>query len=403
MDIICFIIPALFWLGGIYSLHSKLTTVFMEELIAIRRHLHQHPELSGEEQATQRYVLDLLKELDTDKITPVAGTGILVQFNGSSTGKNILFRGDMDALPIDETNDFAHRSVNRGVSHKCGHDGHTTIMYGLAEHFATNRPEQGNVYILFQPAEEVGRGAKGVEDSGILDSLHIDLVFALHNVPAYPLHEIVCRVGSFTPSVTTLIAYFKGHTSHAAEPWHGRNPAAAMSSYMLDALNYNMEDGEKHHFITVTPAYMELGSIAYGTSAGEGSVHLTIRADTNERLRSAVDKITQLAKQKANTHGLTVHFDEQEIFESNQNAPEAVKLIQKAADELGLSYHDKDEPFRWGEDFGLFTNRIKGAMFGIGSGEECKPLHHPAYDFPDEILANAINMFITIQKKAQAI
>ncbi|MBW7914264.1 MAG: amidohydrolase [Taibaiella sp.] len=375
----------------------------MEELIAMRRYLHQHPELSGEEQATQVYLLERLNKLKLDKLTPVAGTGILATINGRHPGRNILFRGDMDALPIEETNDFGHRSVNKGVSHKCGHDGHTTIMYGLAEHFAANKPENGNVYILFQPAEEVGRGAKGVEDSGLLNDLPIDLVFALHNVPAYPLHQIVCRVGSFTPSVTTLIAYFKGHTSHAAEPWHGRNPAAAMSSYMLDALNYNMEDGEKHHFITVTPAYMELGSIAYGTSAGHGSVHLTVRADTNERLRNTIDKLESLAKQKADQHGLSIHFEEQEIFESNQNAVEAVNLIQAAANELGLSYHDKDEPFRWGEDFGLFTNRIKGAMFGIGSGEDCKPLHHPAYDFPDEILNNAINMFITIQKKAQEI
>lgn len=384
---------------GIFKVHRG----FMEELIAMRRYLHQHPELSGEEQATQAYLLNLLGKLDTDKLTPVAGTGILVTINGRQPGRNILFRGDMDALPIEEANDFGHRSVNKGVSHKCGHDGHTTIMYGLVQHFAANKPERGNVYILFQPAEEVGRGAKGVEDSGLLNELDIDLVFALHNVPAYPLHEIVCRVGSFTPSVTTLIAWFKGHTSHAAEPWHGRNPAAAMSSYMLDALNYNMEDGEKHHFITVTPAYMELGSIAYGTSAGEGSVHLTVRADTNERLRNTIDKLESLAKQKADQHGLSIHFEEQEIFESNQNAVEAVNLIQAAATELGLSYHNKDEPFRWGEDFGLFTNRIKGAMFGIGSGEDCKPLHHPAYDFPDEILNHAINMFITIQKKAQEI
>lgn len=373
----------------------------MEQLIAMRRYLHQHPELSGEEQATQAYLLNLLGKLDTDKVTPVAGTGILVTINGRQPGRNILFRGDMDALPIEEANDFSHRSVYKGISHKCGHDGHTTIMYGLAEHFAANKPKRGNVYILFQPAEEVGRGAKGVEDSGLLNELDIDLVFALHNVPAYPLHEIVCRVGSFTPSVTTLIVYFTGHTSHAAEPWHGRNPAAAMSSYMLDALNYNMEDGEKHNFITVTPAYMELGSIAYGTSAGQGSVHLTVRADTNERLRNTIDKLQNLAKQKADQHGLAIHFEEQEIFESNQNAVEAVNLIQAASEELGLSYHDKDEPFRWGEDFGLFTNRIKGAMFGIGSGEDCKPLHHPAYDFPDEILSNAINMFITIQNKAQ--
>lgn len=373
----------------------------MEDLITIRHHLHQHPEVSGNEHATQQYLLDLLGQLDTDKVEKIAETGILVHFKGSSNGCNIMFRGDIDALPIEETNDFEYKSGYKGVSHKCGHDGHTTIVYGLCKHFSANRPESGDVYILFQPAEENGRGAAGVEKSSVLDSLSIDFVFALHNVPAYPLHTIVCREGSFTPSVTTLIAWFKGYTSHAAEPWHGRNPAIAMSKYVLEALTQNMEQRDRHEFVTVTPAHMELGDLSYGISAGEGSVHLTIRADSNERLQAALNEVKNVGEQLADEEELTVGFEEKETFESNQNAAEAVRIIQSAAEKLGLEYHDKDEPFRWGEDFGLFTNRIKGAMFGIGSGEDCKPLHHPAYDFPDEILENAINMFITIQQKAQ--
>src|SRR5690606_14662134 len=152
----------------------------------IRHYLHRHPEVSGNEHATQQYLLDLLAKLNTDKIEKVAGTGILVHFKGKSIGQNIMFRGDIDALPIEETNAFEHRSEHPGVSHKCGHDGHTTIVYGLCKHFSANRPESGDVYVLFQPAEENGRGAAGVEKSGVLNSLSIDLVFALHNVPAYP-------------------------------------------------------------------------------------------------------------------------------------------------------------------------------------------------------------------------
>lgn len=374
----------------------------MEDLIAIRRHLHAHPEVSGDEHNTQKYLLGLLAALNTDHVQEVGGTGILVTFNGKQQGKDTLFRGDIDALPIEETNDFEYRSVNKGVSHKCGHDGHGTIMYGLCEHYAETRPEEGNVYILFQPAEENGKGAKAVEDSGVLDKLNIDLVFALHNVPAYPLHTIVCREGSFTPSVTTLIAYFKGYTAHAAEPWNGRNPAAAMSEYIIESLKHNLEIKEKHQFVTVTPVHTEMGELSYGVSAGEGSVHLTIRADTNERLQDSLDAIKEVGKELAAKHELDISFEEKEIFESNQNAIEAVKYIQSAGAELGLAYHDKDEPFRWGEDFGLFTNRVKGAMFGVGSGEDCKPLHHPAYDFPDDILPTCINMFLTIQKKAQS-
>lgn len=373
----------------------------MEALTAIRRHLHQHPELSGEEYETQKYVLGLLDELNTDKVSPIGGTGILVYFKGKDNGRTIMFRGDMDALPIDEVNDFDYKSKTKEVAHKCGHDGHTTIMLGLCNYYSEHRPEHGDVYILFQPSEENGKGAQAVEDSGILQKLDIELVFALHNVPGFPLNQVVCREGSFTPSVTTLIAYFKGHTSHAAEPWNGRNPAAAMSEYLLKSLTHNLEREEKNEFVTVTPVHMELGELAYGTSAGAGSVHLTVRADSNERLSSVLDGMRKHAKELAEKHDLNISFEEKESFESNQNATEAVNIIHTSAAESGLDYHNKPAPFRWGEDFGLYTNRIKGAMFGLGSGEDCKPLHHPAYDFPDEIIDNAIDMFKTIQKNAQ--
>lgn len=373
----------------------------MEDLVSIRRHLHQHPELSKEEKQTQKYVLNLLADLDIDEVHEVASTGIFLKFYGETKGKNILFRGDMDALPIQEVNDFEHCSTVDGVSHKCGHDGHTTIMYGLAKYFAENRPKQGNVYIVFQPAEEIGWGAAKVEESGILNDLEIDMVVSLHNVPGYALNKVVCREGSFTPAVTTLIASFVGYTAHAAEPWNGCNPAAAMSEYLLAALQHNEEKKETHEFVTITPVYTEMGEIAYGTSAGEGSVHLTIRADSSEKLAAVLNAIQKKGEELAKKHELEVNYREQERFESNQNAKEVVKLVKQASADLGLEYHDKEEPFRWGEDFGLYTQNIKGAMFGLGSGEDCKPLHHPAYDFPDEIMPTAIEMFITIQKKAQ--
>lgn len=372
----------------------------MEDLIALRHHLHQHPELSKEEKETQKHLLGLLKQLDTDSTEPIAETGILVQFKGKEAGKNILYRGDIDALPIEEEIDPEYKSVTKGVSHKCGHDGHTTIMYGLCQHYSKQRPEHGNVYILFQPAEEIGWGAQKVEESNILDGLPIDYVFALHNVPGFALHRIVCREGSFTPAVTTIIAYFKGYTAHAAEPWNGRNPAQAMSEFTIEALRHNLEEGDK--FVTVTPAHMELGEKAYGTSAGQGSVHLTIRADSNERLNDVLEQVRTKGEELARKFELKVRYEEQEPFESNQNDKDAVGIIQEAAKQLKLDYHDKEGPFRWGEDFGLFTNRYKGAMFGLGSGEDCKPLHHPAYDFPDEIIGTAIDMFTTIQKTAQS-
>jgi amidohydrolase len=371
----------------------------MDDLSVIRQYLHTHPEVSQHEQKTQTYLLGLLGKLDTDGVQKVAGTGILVSFKGKTPGKNLLLRADIDALPIQETITAKYKSANPGVSHKCGHDGHTTIMYGVAQHFAAERPEKGNVYLLFQPAEENGWGARNVIADGALDELHVDMAFALHNLPGYKKHNVICKTGSFTSSVVSLAAYFRGYTAHAAEPWNGRNPAAAMSRYTLETLKLNEEN--KPGYLTVTPVYTLLGEKAYGVSAGEGEVHLTIRADTNERLDNALARAKKIAGELAAAEELEVSFELIEPFEANQNDPQAVAVINKAAAELGLEQETIAEGFRFGEDFGIFTGRYPGAMFGIGAGEDCKPLHHPAYDYPDELTDTGMNMFITIQRKAQ--
>lgn len=371
----------------------------MDKLTAIRQYLHQHPEVSQDEYETQKYLLSLLGDLTTDKVQKTANTGLLVSFIGEAPGKNILLRGDIDALPIQETIDAPYKSVINGVSHKCGHDGHATILYGVAAHFSENRPEQGNIHLLFQPAEENGWGARNVIADGTIDNLNIDMVFALHNLPGFTKHKIVCKEGSFTSSVVSIAAHFKGYTAHAAEPWNGRNPAKAMSKYLLESLELNSED--KPAYVTVTPVYSLLGEKAYGISAGEGTVHLTVRADNNERMDNTIDTMKNIAKNIAKSEELEVSFEMIEPFESNQNHPDAVKVINKAANELGLENETIAEGFRFGEDFGIFTNIYPGAMFGIGSGEECKPLHHPAYDYPDEITPTAIKMFTAIQKNAQ--
>lgn len=371
----------------------------MKELKIIRHYLHQHPEVSQQEHETQKYMLGLLKMLDTDKVEKVAKTGILVTFYGRAPGKNILLRADIDALPIQETITTPYTSVTPGVSHKCGHDGHTTIMYGVAKYFSIERPFRGNVHLLFQPAEENGWGARNVMAEDVIGTLNIDMVFALHNLPGFEMNNIIYKTGSFTSSVVSLAAHFKGYTSHAAEPWNGRNPAAAMSRYLLDALTLNEE--QKPAYVTVTPVYTLLGEKAYGISAGEGTVHLTIRADSNERVDEALEKARKMAQKYAKEEELEVAFELIEPFESNQNHPDAVGVIENAMRELGMAGEEITEGFRFGEDFGIFTNVYPGAMFGIGAGKDCKPLHHPAYDYPDDITETGVNMFVTIHKKAQ--
>lgn len=373
----------------------------MEKLSEIRQFLHQHPEIAKHECDTQGFLLEKLKKLNPDFLTTIAGTGILTGFQGRKRGKNILVRADMDALPIQEINDFPYRSSTEGVSHKCGHDGHSTILYGVARYFSENEAEKGNIYLLFQPAEENGWGAQAVMESKKLDELRIDFVIALHNLPGFPLHQIICKTGNFTSGVVSLSADFSGYTAHAAEPWNGRNPAAAMSHFLLRALDLNMEQKSGQEYLTITPVFSQLGSRDYGISAGYGTVHLTVRADSNDRLRQVLEQLKSQAKNLAETDGLKVKFSLIEPFEANKNHPEAVHLIKSSAEALGISYYETKEPFRWGEDFGVITQNYKGAMFGLGSGKDCKPLHHPAYDFPDEIIGTGIRMFVSVFQKAQ--
>lgn len=375
----------------------------MDDLIELRHYLHQHPEVSQNENETQKHLCKLLENLNPDNLIKLAQTGLLVIFKGKTTGKNILLRADIDALPIQETVDLPYSSGTKGVSHKCGHDGHTTIMYGVASHFATHRPEKGNAYLLFQPAEENGWGARAVIESGQLENLDISYVFALHNLPGLPLKQVLCKEGSFSSSVVTIVAYFKGYTAHAAEPWNGRNPAKAMSKYTLQSLELNEEKDGGKVYTTISAAYTILGEKAYGISAGEGSVHLTVRADTNERLENALKKMRQFATAFSQEEDLELSFEYVEPFEANQNNPQAVAIIETSARHLNFDYKTAEKSHRWGEDFGLFTQIYPGAMFGIGSGENCKPLHHPAYDFPDDIIETAVNMFIQIQKTTQTL
>ncbi|HTM65549.1 MAG TPA: M20/M25/M40 family metallo-hydrolase, partial [Flavipsychrobacter sp.] len=220
-------------------------------------------------------------------------------------------------------------------------------------------------------------------------------------LPGFPLHQIVCKSGSFTSAVVSIAITFKGYTAHAAEPWNGRNPTVAIARFTLEALLLNKENKEQHRYITVTPVYTKVGSRNYGISAGEGTVHLTVRANDQQQLKVTLDQLRMIAEEQAAQQDLEVSFDYIEPFEANQNDEAVVTLIQQAAQANGFSYYEREEPFRWGEDFGLFTQVYKGAMFGIGSGESCPPLHHPAYDFPDAIIETGMKMFIAIQEKAQ--
>lgn len=371
--------------------------------IGVRKAFHQEPEVSEHEYKTAKKVAEIIQEFDPDKLmTNIGGTGVIAIFDSGQPGDNVLFRCELDALPIQEINDFEHKSISDGVSHKCGHDGHLTGMLAFAEKLKNDPPKKGKAILLFQPAEENGVGAEAMLADPKFAEIQPDWVYAYHNLPGYPLGQIVFRNNSFTAAVKSIIIKLNGKTAHAGEPEHGDNPALAIAQTLEAALSFDNNHPEKDDFAVVTPIHVNLGELAYGISAGYGEVHLTIRCWTSENLQILSDNIEQAAREIAKKHNLSPTIDFTQHFHANQNHDTAVEHIKNVLKNAESKAVERDFPFKFGEDFGLFTQKFNGAMFGIGSGENCPALHNPDYDFPDELIEIGASFFHNIFKAINA-
>jgi amidohydrolase len=371
-----------------------------EDLILLRKELHKNPEVSGKELETAKRIVAFLENQDPDEIiTEIGGSGIVAIYKAKEAGKTVLFRCELDALPIEEINIFEHRSLINGVSHKCGHDGHMAILCGLASELSKSRPETGTIILLFQPAEEDGSGAQKVFSNSKFSLLKPDYVFALHNLPGFPKNQIVVKNETFTCAVNSIIIKLNGVTAHAGEPEKGINPALAIASIINQFDTIIQPDILKDEYCLITPIYSEMGKKAYGVSAGSGEVHFTVRSNSSLQMKKVESNLEKLAKSIAKAHQLECNITWTESFQANENNIEAVDHIRNAAKTNDFEILEKETPFTWGEDFGLFTQQYPGAMFGLGSGINTPALHNPDYDFPDDIISAGVSVFHEISKQ----
>jgi len=370
------------------------------ELINFRKRLHKFPELSGNEKITAGNVIDFARRFHHARIiTELGGEGIAVVFKGKDPGKTILIRCDLDALPILEENDFDHISVYPGISHKCGHDGHMAIVSGLIPMLAEEKLTHGKVVLLYQPAEETGEGAARVLKDPRFASVNPDYVFALHNLPGYARNEIVVKENVFASASRGLIIRLKGKSSHAAEPEKGITPSQAVAELIkkLPGLSTLETSGD---FSLVTIIHAKIGERAFGTTPGYAELMATFRSYRDEDMQSMSMNAEKLVKEVVKTHNLKYDIEWVEEFSATINQPQCVDIIREAAAKNSLKTNEIEHPFRWSEDFGHFTQKYKGAMFGIGAGTHHPELHHPDYDFPDEIILTGVKMFYSIIQKA---
>ncbi|WP_226064585.1 amidohydrolase [Kaistella polysaccharea] len=377
----------------------------MTDILALRKNLHQNPELSGLEFETAKTIVQFLKDYSPDELLENLGngTGIIAVYDPEKEVKQtIMFRCELDALPIQEINDFEHQSITKDVSHKCGHDGHMSIMCSLAKRLAGKKMQHTKVLLLFQPAEENGDGAIAIYNDERFRKLNPDKVFALHNLPGYEYHDIVVKDHTFTCAVNSIIVKLHGRTAHAGEPANGENPALAISEIINEFTKQIQPDPKKEKFSILTPIYITMGTQDYGISAGYGEVHYTFRRAANTAMKELELELENIAVKAAEKYDLKPEISWTQRFSANENDPEVADFVRQAATACNFNLIEREVPFQWGEDFGIFTEHFKGAMFGLGSGKNTPNLHNPDYDWPDEITETGAEIFYKISELIDA-
>ena len=374
----------------------------MKVLESLRHKLNINAELSGQEKKTNKIINAFLEKTNPDvHLKNIGGYGIIVIFKGKETGKNILVRADIDGLNIPlvesrKTKDQSQKSelkVQNQYSHRCGHDGHTAILCGLAMRYGKKRPEKGDVILLFQPAEENGEGALAVINDSQFKELKIDVAFALHNLPGYAKHQIVLKKGCFASASQGLKLVFEGATSHASQPEKGNNPQIVVTT-LLDAFQKKYENLKKDKYNTIlTVTHVSIGEKTFGVTPGHAEIWLTLRSQDNNALNKLTESTISLCEYVAHEFKLRFSYSIHEAFEATINSIEEVETVEKAAKELKLSVNMINAPFPWSEDFGRFGTLCPACLFGLGCGLEHEPLHSPIYEFEDEIIDTGIDIF----------
>ena len=364
---------------------------FHPELTAWRRDFHMHPELNFQEHRTAGIVAQRLREFGCDQVIEgFSGTGVigLIHGEGGANGRAIGLRADMDALPIEELTGAAWASQNPGRMHACGHDGHTTMLLGGARYLAETRNFSGTVVLIFQPAEEKGGGAEVMVRDGIFEQFPMSRVFGMHNWPGLPAGEFAWREGPIMAAVEQLEIHLQGRGAHGAMPHQGVDPimvAAAIVQGLQSIVARNLEP--------VEAGVITIGEIRGGFTHNviPDSVYMqgTARWFRPEIGALLKERFLHLVPGIAAAFGATAQASMTLYCPPTINEPESTRLTVEAAKAVSAQVHEMPKPTMGGEDFAFMLNAKAGSyiMIGAGRGTDDPGLHHPKYDFNDEVLA----------------
>ena len=364
---------------------------FHDDLTVWRRDIHAHPELAFEEHRTADIVATKLGEFGLEVHRGLAETGVVGSLRVGNGARAIGLRADMDALPLQEFNDFAHRSRHDGKMHACGHDGHTTMLLGAARYLAETMNFDGTVHFIFQPAEEGYGGGRVMVEEGLFGQFPVDAVFGMHNRPGLAVGKFALRPGPMMAAAASFDIHVTGRGAHGARPESGIDPVLT-AAHIVTALQSIVARNTSPHDAAVLSATQIHAGNAYAVIPEEAVIRGTARAFRAEVMTAIAERMVAVAEGVAQGFGATAKVDFREIYPPLINdAAETRFAADVAADLVGEENVDRAGPLIMAsEDFSFMLNARPGAFVLIGNGEGqwdggCE-VHNPNYDFNDRIL-----------------
>ena len=371
-----------------------------ETLIQWRHHLHARPETAFEEKLTTQYIIEQLQSFGVDEIlTHFAQTGVVALINGKSPGKTIGLRADIDALDGTELNDVEYRSIHHGKMHACGHDGHTSILLGTAKYLAKNRDFAGSVVLIFQPAEENEGGARVMVENGLFNHFHIDYIFGLHNQPGQAVNQFATCEGPIKAAYDIFEISLTGKGGHAGRPDLSHDVIITATQVVNALQTIVSRNADPLDAVVISVTQIQSGD-TWNVLPQHATIRGTVRTLRTEAQDMVEKRIAEIANGIATTFNAKAKLHYERRYPVTINDPVATQLAVKAAAAIvGKEMVDANSGLSMGsEDFSFFSQLAPGSYMTLGSGNG-PGLHHPSYNFNDEILVTGVAYFAQIVKE----
>ena len=364
---------------------------FQDEMTAWRRHIHAHPETAFEEVQTADFVVEKLAEWGLEVERGLAKTGVVGVLKGQrENGRAIGLRADLDALNIEELNDFDHRSRHEGKMHACGHDGHTAMLLGAAKYLAETRNFDGTVAFIFQPAEENEGGGRVMVEEGLFERFPVEAVYGMHNMPGVPAGQIGLRAGPAMASFDIFEITVTGKGSHAAMPQQGHDPivAAAQIVTALQTIKSRRVDPLEALVVSVTQFH---AGDTWNVIPNSVVLRGTTRCFKREVREFVEEEIKHIAQAVCAAHHATIDYRYERRYPALVNTEAETEIAAGVAAQVVGEANVKmgAPPLMGSEDFAYMLEAKPGCYIWLGNGTEGGPggcaVHNPHYDFNDEI------------------